>query len=46
MKLRIVLGADHGGYHLKNELASRLADRYDISDMGAFEIDPSDDYPD
>lgn len=46
MKLHIVLGADHGGYHLKNELASRLADRYYIRDMGAFEIDPSDDYPD
>ncbi len=46
MKLRIALGADHGGYHLKNELAFRLADRYDINDMGAHSFDPDDDYPD
>lgn len=46
MKLRIALGADHGGYHLKNELASRLTDQYDISDMGAHSFDPDDDYPD
>lgn len=46
MKLRIALGADHGGYHLKNELASRLADQYDISDIGAHSFDPDDDYPD
>jgi len=46
MKLRIALGADHGGYRLKNELASRLVDRYNISDMGAHSFDPDDDYPD
>lgn len=46
MKLRIALAADHGGYNLKNELASRLADQYDISDMGANSFDPDDDYPD
>ncbi len=46
MKLRVALGADHGGYSLKNELLARLQGQYDILDVGAHKYDPDDDYPD
>src|SRR4030042_1385194 len=46
MPLRVVLSADHGGFALKNELVSRLADRYEISDLGAWVFNETDDYPD
>ena len=45
-KLRVALGADHGGYSLKNELLARLRGQYDILDLGAHKYDPDDDYPD
>ena len=45
-KMRIALGADHGGYSLKNELLARLQGQYDILDLGANKYDPDDDYPD
>ena len=45
-KLRVALGADHGGYSLKNELLARLRGQYDILDLGAHKYDPGDDYPD
>jgi len=44
--LRLVIGADHGGFALKNELLSRLTDRFEVDDLGAHSLDPSDDYPD
>ena len=46
MKLRVALGADHGGFALKNDLFTRLKDRYQVSDLGAHSLDPADDYPD
>ena len=46
MELKIALGADHGGFTLKNELASRLTETYQILDMGAQTFDINDDYPD
>lgn len=45
-KLCVALGADHGGYSLKNELLARLPGQYDILDVGAHKYDPDDDYPD
>ena len=45
-RLRVALGADHGGYSLKNELLARLRGQYDILDVGAHNYDPDDDYPD
>ena len=45
-KLRVALGADHGGYSLKNELLARLQGQYDILDLGAHKFDRDDDYPD
>ena len=46
MKLRVALGADHGGFVMKNELLARLQQAYDVSDLGAKASDPGDDYPD
>ena len=46
IKPRVALGADHGGYSLKNELLARLQRQYDILDVGAHKYDPDDDYPD
>ena len=46
MKPSIALGADHGGFALKNELASRLTGEYALLDLGAYAFDPADDYPD
>ena len=43
---KLVLGADHGGLDLKNELKRRFAADYDISDVGAYALDEADDYPD
>lgn len=43
----IYLGADHRGFHLKEALKSYLLEAgYEVRDMGALELDVSDDYPD
>ncbi len=46
MKLKVVLGADHGGFTIKIELVARLNEMYEIVDLGAYAFDPNDDYPD
>lgn len=46
MRLHVAIGADHGGFKLKQELIRRLADSLDIVDKGADEYDATDDYPD
>ncbi len=46
MPLPVVLGADHGGLALKNELLSRLAGKFEVRDLGAYVLDNNDDYPD
>ncbi|NOX21391.1 MAG: ribose 5-phosphate isomerase B [Nitrospirae bacterium] len=44
--VKVVLGADHGGYHLKNALLDYLLRLgYDVMDVGAYN-DESSDYPD
>lgn len=45
-KLRVAVGADHGGFLLRNELVERLRKQYDIADLGAHKLNPDDDYPD
>ena len=45
--MRVVIGADHGGYALKDELkafAESLG--HEVVDVGAHELDPADDFPD
>ena len=47
MKLRLAMGADHGGFRLKAELLPWLQGQgYQIVDLGAFALDLADDYPD
>ncbi len=46
MKLRIAIGADHGGFMLKSELVKQLIEKYDILDLGAQTFNTDDDYPD
>ncbi len=46
MKLIVAVGADHGGFVLKKELVSRLGESYEVLDLGAHDLDPTDDYPD
>ena len=46
MKLRVAIGADHGGFALKQELVRRLGDNVVLIDVGALEFDANDDYPD
>ncbi len=46
MRLRIAVGADHGGFTLKEELVARLKDAFEVRDVGAHAVDPDDDYPD
>lgn len=45
--MKVYIGADHGGYQLKEELKGYLKElSYGVEDMGAHELDPEDDYPD
>ncbi|MEZ5366093.1 MAG: ribose 5-phosphate isomerase B [Bryobacterales bacterium] len=45
--MRILIGADHGGFALKQEIARHLeATGHTVVDLGAHEYDAKDDYPD
>lgn len=45
--MKIYLGADHGGFELKEELKGFLSELgYEVEDMGANTKDEGDDYPD
>ena len=42
----IYIGADHAGFALKESVKRHLHDRgFDVEDLGAFDLDPADDYP-
>lgn len=45
--MRIYFAADHAGFELKNALINFVRGElgHDVEDCGAFELDPSDDYP-
>ncbi|MBI2644200.1 MAG: RpiB/LacA/LacB family sugar-phosphate isomerase [Candidatus Wildermuthbacteria bacterium] len=43
----IYLGADHAGFELKEEIKKYLQKNgFEVEDMGAFALNPDDDYPD
>ncbi|HEX7018345.1 MAG TPA: RpiB/LacA/LacB family sugar-phosphate isomerase [Patescibacteria group bacterium] len=44
--MKIFLGADHGGYELKEKVKTWLTEwGYEYEDLGAHHLDPADDYP-
>ena len=45
--MRVAIGADHGGYALKDELKPFLESLgHEMIDVGAHNLDPADDFPD
>ncbi len=45
--MKVGVGADHGGFEMKEQLARLLAkDGYEVVDFGDMRYDSSDDYPD
>jgi ribose 5-phosphate isomerase B len=45
--MHVGICSDHGGFELKNKLTENLREaEYQITDFGAFSLDPQDDYPD
>ena len=45
--MRVTIGADHGGFPLKAELAAHIEGLgHELVDVGAHSLDPLDDYPD
>jgi ribose 5-phosphate isomerase B len=45
--MRIGIAGDHGGFRLKEQLASALKEQgHEVVDFGAGSLDPKDDYPD
>lgn len=44
--MKIYLGADHNGYHLKEDVFAYLSKRnFDVEDVHPGELDPHDDFP-
>ncbi len=45
--MRVAFGTDHGGYPLRSLIMEYLkGNGYTVVDCGAYELDPTDDYPD
>jgi ribose 5-phosphate isomerase B len=45
--MRVGIGADHGGFEMKEQLAKKLAaEGHEVIDFGNTAFDPDDDYPD
>jgi ribose 5-phosphate isomerase B len=45
--MTIFIGADHRGFNLKNQIIEYLHEKdIRIEDLGAYDYDPNDDYPD
>ncbi len=45
--MHVGICTDHGGFELKNQLAQKLrAAGHEVTDFGAFTLNPQDDYPD
>lgn len=45
MKIKLVIGSDHAGFKLKEEIKKYLKNKYDIIDVGTYSEEPCD-YPD
>ncbi|HXL26369.1 MAG TPA: RpiB/LacA/LacB family sugar-phosphate isomerase [Chthoniobacterales bacterium] len=45
--MRVGIATDHGGFGLKEEMVAQLrAAGHEVVDLGAYSLDPNDDYPD
>ena len=45
--MKIAIAADHGGFPIKDELTQLLRSMgHDVQDLGAHQLEPTDDYPD
>jgi ribose 5-phosphate isomerase B len=45
--VKLVIGADHAGFQLKEEVRAYLAKSgHEVLDLGAYQVEPRDDYPD
>lgn len=45
--MKLVIASDHAGFALKEEVRGYLARQgHDVEDLGAYTVDPQDDYPD
>src|ERR1700730_10072073 len=45
--MRVGIATDHGGFCLKEEMVAQLrAAGHEVLDLGAYSLDPVDDYPD
>jgi len=45
--LKLVISSDHAGFPLKEELRAELtAEGHEVIDLGAYKVEPEDDYPD
>ena len=45
--MKLVISSDHAGFALKEELRANLAAAgHEVVDLGAYQCDPEDDYPD
>jgi ribose 5-phosphate isomerase B len=45
--VKLVIGSDHAGFELKEELRANLAAAgHEVIDLGAYKVEPEDDYPD
>ncbi len=44
--MKVVIGADHRGFAMKHQLVEWLqSGGYEVNDVGAYQLDPYDDYP-
>ena len=45
--MKLVISSDHAGFPLKEEVRAHLAKAgHEVIDLGAYHLDPADDYPD
>ena len=45
--MKVAIGADHAGFDLKCEITAWLESQgHQVSDVGSYQMDPNDDYPD
>ena len=45
--MKLVIASDHAGFALKEEVRAYLAKKgHEITDLGAYKVEPEDDYPD